>query len=68
MFCDCFTSHTTARELMEMCSVECSFIDQPVRKAIMSFTCVHGRAHRHSVYPGNEDWQLVVIDLKGVAA
>jgi hypothetical protein len=50
----CFDQHLTARLLAERCSVEMSLIESV--KAIVTYTCPHGRRHRHAVYPGSADW------------
>jgi hypothetical protein len=54
---ECFDEHLTARSLAEQCAaVSVTWVSEPVLKALITFTCVHGRTHRHSVYPGTDDW------------
>jgi hypothetical protein len=54
----CFEEHhLPAQCLAERCDAfTVSLIREPVLKAVVAFTCSHDRTHRHSVYPGTEDW------------
>ena len=51
-----FDNNLTARLLAEECAVSVALVRDPVQKAIVTFTCPHGKTHRHTVYPGTDDW------------
>jgi len=63
----CFEDyHLPAAALAEQCTTsKLSFSREPRVKAIVTFVCCHGRTHRHTIFPGTDDWAWLEFVTNG---
>jgi hypothetical protein len=61
--CQYFDPELPAPLLGEQCTVSVSIVNEPTKKALVTFTCPHGATRRHVVYPGTLDWGWLEASL-----